>query len=179
MVFSNTLKSMGIFFKWTLYVHWTYSRSIFCVQMTSDLTNSMQNCVPNNFPSESFAQKCVPLPENSKNWKCHFLVPTVALRNLFSIFRVFRQRNAFLGKTLWRKVVWNTILRRSGHVGCHLDIKNGLSSVQWTYKVHLKNIPIEISLYTIFPIFYTPQRRFLAGSRHCALQFFFIFFLPE
>ena len=42
-------------------------RCIFCVQMTSDLTTLMQNRVPNNLSSESFAQKCVPLPENSKN----------------------------------------------------------------------------------------------------------------
>ena len=44
----------------------------FCIRMTIDMTTSMQNRIPNNFSSESFAQKCVPLPENSKNWKWTF-----------------------------------------------------------------------------------------------------------
>ena len=43
-------------------------QSIFCVQMTIDMTTSMQNRIPNNFSSECFSEKCVLLTKNSKNW---------------------------------------------------------------------------------------------------------------
>ena len=39
---------------------------IFCGEWTFDLRNPMQNRVPNNFSSESFAEKCVLL---TGNWK--------------------------------------------------------------------------------------------------------------
>ena len=72
------------------------SESIFYVHMTSDLSNPMQNHISNNFSSECFAQKCVPLSQNSKKLKMNlFLVLlAVALRLLGSkiLYKKFLRR---------------------------------------------------------------------------------------
>ena len=82
----------------------------------------------------SFAGKLKKLKMNK-----NFLVLLIlATRNFSSVFWVFRRKNALFAKTLWRKVVWNTILHRSGHVDYHMDTKIGLAKVQWTYTVDLK-----------------------------------------
>ena len=78
-----------------------WARSIFWVQMTSNMTTSMQNRISNNFSSKSFAQKCVPLLENSKNWEdISQSYSRTKVKCSISVFWIFRQRKAFLGKTL-------------------------------------------------------------------------------
>ena len=73
-----------------------------------------------------------------------FSFTTVVSNNFFSVFLVFRRKDASLDKTFWRKVVWNTILPRIAQVECHLDVKMNCSRI---YKVFSKKIPIDFGLY--------------------------------
>ena len=115
----------GCFFIWPIYVHWTLASPFFVSKWHPTWAIRCEIVFQTTFLLDVFPRNTFFCRKTQKTEK-KFFSATVGLKKCsFSVFRVFRRRNAFLGKTLWRKVVRNEILHQIAKVDFYFDKKIG------------------------------------------------------